>query len=317
MSGISAASRDHGGRLDAAAAEFGGTRADWLDLSTGIAPFAYPLPDLPAHAWTDLPDKGDFDALIAAACAFWKVPVGMDVLPVPGASLAIAQIPRLAPAGRVRIAQATYNEHEAAFRQEGWVIVREGPCEATVFVRPNNPDGDMALDPDAAGALSVVDESFGDVCPSDSVVPLLGAHPNLLVIKSFGKFWGLAGLRLGFVIGAPDMVERLRQWIGPWSVSGPALQIGAAALRDPGWANAQRARLAAQSAALGAVVTPDHAKLVGGTTLFRLYRCKDAEELYKRLAEHHILSRTFPYDPTWLRLGIPDVAGLERVRAAL
>lgn len=301
---------DHGGGIDAAAARFGGTRGDWLDLSTGINPRPYPLPDLPADAWTALPDAGAFARLEAAARRFWTVPDGAAVLAAPGASALIARIPALAPAGRVTIPQPTYNEHARAFRAAGWSVT-DGAADATVVVHPNNPDGRLHPLPDTA--LTVIDESFCDVMPDASHI----AHAprtGTLILKSFGKFWGLAGLRLGFLIGDPELVARMEQMIGPWAVSGPALAIGTAALSDAGWADETRARLAKDAARLDALTGW---RLVGGTSLFRLYDVGDAAAMQDRLARHHIWTRIFPWSDSLIRLGLPDGAGWHRLERAL
>lgn len=301
---------DHGGGIDAAAARHGGTRADWLDLSTGINPRPYPLPLLPADAWTALPDAAAFAALEAAARRFWRVPDGAAVLAAPGASALIARIPALAPAGRVAIPAPTYNEHARAFRAAGWTVADDGN-DATVVVHPNNPDGRLHPLPDTP--LSVIDESFCDISPEASHITH-ATRPGTLVLKSFGKFWGLAGLRLGFLIGDPALVARMETMIGPWAVSGPALAIGTAALSDAGWADATRARLTADAARLDALTGWT---LAGGTPLFRLYDVGDAAAMQDRLARHHIWTRIFPWSDRLIRLGLPDGAGWDRLERAL
>ena len=317
MTASASHSRDHGGRIDAAIAQYGGSRSTWVDLSTGIAPFSYPLPDLTPEDWTALPDQGAEAKLIAAARSFWNVPDGAEILPVAGASVAIAQIPRLFDPADVLIKGPTYNEHAAAFALQGWTVRTEGTASAKVIVHPNNPTGAIRSVSDLTDGLCVVDESFCDTLPHDSLVPHLTDRPNLIVLKSFGKFWGLAGVRLGFVIGTADHINRLRDWIGPWAVSGPALRIGAAALGDPAWADAQRARLDRAARDLDALFVPKHATCVGGTTLFRLYETPDAQALHHRLAEQHILTRVFPYNDHWLRVGLPPDAGWAQLKAAL
>jgi len=298
--------RDHGGGIDAAIARHGGSRAEWLDLSTGINPHPYAIPRLPGDAWTALPDRAAADALEAAARSAWSVPHNAAVLAAPGASALIARIPCLAPAGTVEIRGPTYNEHAAAFGANGWQIVDADPtAQARVAVHPNNPDGRFRQADDLPeGPLTVIDESFADTCPGSSLIAL-ATRPNTLVLKSFGKFWGLAGLRLGFAIGTPDLVTRLAEALGPWPVSGPALGIGATALRDAAWAEATRARLAGDAARLDWRMQAAGASVIGGTTLFRLYETPAAEALADRLARAHILVRTFPYDRRWLRLGLP------------
>lgn len=307
--------RDHGGNLDAAIAQFGGTRNGWTDLSTGINPVPYPVPNLPDHCWTALPDKTAQDRLITAAHALWRVPDGADVLAVPGASAAIAHIPHLAPSGCVMIPQPTYNEHAASFSAAGWQI-SDTNATASVLVHPNNPDGRLWHPDDLCGSLRVIDESFCDIAPEASLIHT-ATDPNTLILKSFGKFWGLAGLRLGFVIGAPDALKRLSGMLGPWPVSGPALHIGAIALQDADWANETRIRLTQDAARLDTLMTAQSAQLVGGTSLFRLYHVDNAADWQTRLARHHVWSRVFPYNPNWLRLGLPAPRHWAQVEAAL
>ena len=310
--------RDHGGGIDAAAQRFGGVRADWLDLSTGINPVPYPLPPLSADAWTALPDHSAQSALVDAARAFWQVPDEMAILPVPGASAAIARLPALAPSGAVYIPAPTYNEHAAAFAANGWTITQDPQgASACVLVHPNNPDGRLWSAEACTGSLRVIDESFCDVMPNGSLLHLARNAPDTVILKSFGKFWGLAGVRLGFVIGSASLIARLNDLLGPWPVAGPALEIGTAALRDTGWADATRVRLSADSARLDALMQGAGAAVVGGTSLFRLYDVTDAVQWQARLAQHHIWSRVFPYNARWLRLGLPGPAGWDRLEQAL
>ena len=306
--------RDHGGGLDAAAAKWGGVRADWLDLSTGINPVPYPTGEVSAENWTALPDQAAFDRLTTAARAFWTVPEGAAILPAPGASALIAQLPNVLDGQSVEICKPTYNEHEGAFVAQGWEL-RDGG-DVGVFVHPNNPDGRMWTATEMTNRIRIIDESFCDIAPDQSHIQQT-AKPGTIVLKSFGKFWGLAGLRLGFAIGDPEIIARLRATLGPWQVSGPALAIGAAALEDRSWTEATRVRLSQDSTQLDALMTKAGAKTVGGTTLFRLYDTSDAQEWQNRLAEHHIWSRIFPYSKTWLRLGLPGPEDWARLEAAL
>ncbi len=314
MSGLQ--KRDHGGGLDVAVRTFGGARGDWLDLSTGINPTPYPLADISGNAWTALPDEGAIARLTDAARAFWSVPAEAGILPVPGASAAIAQIPRLATPNRVWIPAPTYNEHAASFLQEGWEVTPEpGSCEASVLVNPNNPDGRLWHAEDTIGTLRIFDESFCDVTP-DATLMAEASKPGTLILKSFGKFWGLAGLRLGFVIGDVVLLHRLSAMLGPWAVSGPALEIGCQALEDVNWANATRDRLRADAARLDGLMS-DKGHLVGGTSLFRLYDVGGAERVQTELAKSHIWSRVFPYNSRWLRLGLPPADSWDRLEQAL
>lgn len=308
--------RDHGGGIDAAAAKYGGNRADWLDLSTGINPVPYPLPDLQTQSWTALPDQAAASALTDAARRFWQVPETADILAAPGASALIAQIPRLAKAATISIPQPTYNEHAASFTAQGWQVVPEGAATAQVLVHPNNPDGRIWTRADLGGDLIVIDESFCDIAPEASLIAE-ASRPGVLILKSFGKFWGLAGVRLGFVIGDPRHVAALREMLGPWPVSGVALAVGVTALSDTSWAAQTRQRLTSDATRLDALMTRHGGHVLGGTSLFRLYEVENAQTWQDRLARHHIWSRVFPYAPTWLRLGLPAPDEWARLEAAL
>jgi cobalamin biosynthetic protein CobC len=309
--------RDHGGGLDAAVQKFGAARADWIDLSTGINPVSYPVGDIEQAAWTALPDHAAQSALIKAARDFWQIPNAASIIATPGASAPIAMIPRLRDHGQVHIAAPTYNEHAGAFTASGWRQTEQvANADAQVIVHPNNPDGRIFKETDLHAPFRVIDESFCDVMPGASLIAQTARNDTLL-LKSFGKFWGLAGLRLGFVIGDPALVEQLQQMLGPWPVAGPALQIGTRALADHSWADQTRQRLTADATRLDTLFADAGASLVGGTSLFRLYEVPDAIEWQVRLAQHHIWSRVFPYNPRWLRLGLPAPEQWSRVEAAL
>lgn len=311
--------RDHGGGLDAAMAEFGGARTSWLDLSTGINPVPYPVGEISAQAWTALPDQTATDRLMRAARGFWSVPEGAEIVLAPGASALIARLPQVLGNGTVCVNNPTYNEYEAAFEaSDDWgVTAFPHEADAMVYVHPNNPSGrfyDDALI--GAQEMTMVDESFCDLYPEASHV----AHADgagVIVLKSFGKFWGLAGLRLGAAICAPKLAARMREALGPWPVSGPALEIGARALEDEVWARETRTRLKADAQRLDRLMQEAGAEVTGGTDLFRLYAVDDASQWQRRLAGHHIWSRIFPYSKTWLRLGLPAPDQWAQVERAL
>ena len=309
---------DHGGGLDAAMAQYGGTRDSWIDLSTGINPVPYPIGTFPASDWGQLPDKAAFTALEDAARTFWNVPTGAGILAAPGASALIAKIPALRSPARVHIPAPTYNEHAASFGAAGW-RVDASPLDsvaAKVIVHPNNPTGHFYSAQDANAPFTIIDESFCDIAPKQSLIAQ-ATVPGTMMLKSFGKFWGLAGLRLGFAIGDPDLLAQLSATIGPWAVSGPALRVGAAALRDTAWASETRIRLAQDADRLDDLVTRQGAVIEGGTSLFRLYSVDDAASWQHRLAKAHIWSRIFPYSKTYIRLGLPGPNDWARVEDAL
>ncbi len=307
--------RDHGGGLDAAVAQYGGRRSDWIDLSTGINPVPYPVPEIRQADWTALPDSAAQDALLEAARRHWHVPEGAAILAAPGASSLIAKLPMLAPVGRVDIPAPTYNEHAAAFAAHGWELGEES-ATARVIVHPNNPTGHWYAEETFGTPLTVVDESFADVWPDRTWIKE-ATRPGVVILKSFGKFWGLAGMRLGFAIAAPEVIGQLTTALGPWAVSGPALTIGAVALDDHDWAVETRVRLNEDAARLDALMIRAGARVEGGTSLFRLYEVDEAQAWQARLARNNIWSRVFPYSKTWLRLGLPAPDQWSRLEAAL
>ncbi|MDE0590798.1 pyridoxal phosphate-dependent class II aminotransferase [Halocynthiibacter sp. C4] len=313
----SPAPRDHGGNLDAACARYGGAKSEWLDLSTGINPTPYPLPNFAPDLWNALPDKGLFTELETAARKFWNIPESAAVLTAPGCSALIARIPHLAPtSGTVAIRHDTYNEHAASFRMAGWTV-RPNGGNASVHVHPNNPTGELTAGAEIPDThLTIIDESFCDTTPEASHIART-AQCGTLILKSFGKFWGLAGLRLGFAIGDPELIAKLGEMIGPWQVSGPALATGIAALNDPTWAADTREILTQEAARLDELLQAKGAKAVGGTTLFRLYSVDNAAAWQDRLARGKVLTRVFPYSETFLRIGLPPRDRWTQLEAAL
>ena len=314
----------HGGGVDAAAARFGGARRTWIDLSTGINPMPYPLADVPDTAWHRLPDRAAETALTDAARAHWRAPADADILPVPGLSAIISRLPALVVPGAVAIPGPTYNEYAPAFAAAGWQVDEADPDsgprrnhDAAVVVHPNNPTGRFHPAPDPGLRLRVIDESFCDLAPKRSHIALADTA-GTLVLKGLGKFWGLAGLRLGFVIGDPVLVATLRDMVGPWAVSSPALDIGRAALSDPGWAEVTRDRLHVGAARLDKLAERGGLKRVGGTDLFRLYTTPDAHALRDRLAaDHRVWTRAFDWSATHIRIGLPGTGQWSRVADAL
>eukprot|EP01035_Chromulina_nebulosa_P022240 gene22240-28797_t len=236
----------HGGDLTSARARYPGAPEPWIDLSTGINRRPYPLPPLGPECWTRLPAQADIAALEAAAAACFGAPTRDAVVATPGTQAVIQLLPRLIPAQSVGVLGFTYQEHASVWRRSGADVRivagldELGACDVGIVVNPNNPDGrtvaavDLAALADrmaAAGRTLVVDEAFMDVADAAaSVSPLL--RPGLVVLRSFGKTWGLAGLRLGFIVAEPALAARGRAEIGPWGVSGAAIEIGRQAYAD-------------------------------------------------------------------------------------
>lgn len=307
--------REHGGNLDHARQRFGGRAEDWVDLSTGINRLPYPVSEIDAHHWRALPSPSEIDALHQAARHAYGT--AAPVVALGGAQAAIQLLPQLAPRGRARILAPTYNEYAPVLSAAGCEVedVREldalAGANLAIVVNPNNPDGRRHAPKDLLALLPrvghlVIDESFVDAVPELSLASEAG-RPGLTILRSFGKFYGLAGLRLGFALGNADDIGNLAAASGPWPVSGAAIAIGCRALRDEAWAKATSARLARDCVRLDEMVQSQGWRLVGGAPLFRLYEMPDALAAQEKLARGHIWSRIFAQSPTWLRLGLPGV----------
>ena len=310
--------RDHGGGLDTAIKQYGGTRENWLDLSTGINPNPYPIPDIPMHYWHVLPDEAAKTNLLQAARKFWHVPDRSAIVAASGVSAIIAQLPNLVEKSRVSILGPTYNEFAAAFTGQNWPLDKRAPVQ--VRVHPNNPDGRVFSRSQIAeqhDQLTIIDESFCDTCPENSLIDLAD-KPNHIILKGTGKFWGLAGLRLGFASTTPELAEKLIQQLGPWHISGPAQYIGQQALSDQAWVDNTRNNLARMAQQLRDVLAQNRLTPLGGTDLFQLAETSCAKTLHRHLCEHHILTRIFPYSTKWIRLGLPaNTNALSRLNDAL
>ncbi|KAB2659336.1 threonine-phosphate decarboxylase [Brucella tritici] len=316
---------EHGGALDKAVARFGGRPQDWLDLSTGINPEHFPLPELTPAIWNRLPDEGLLQETLRLARIYYRLNEKASIVAAPGTQALIQLVPTLIAPSTVAVLGPTYQEHAASFSASGWKVVQcatidEIPDEATaaVIVNPNNPDGRviskeallrLSQKLGARGGFLVVDEAFADAHEAVSVAANAEDAP-MIVLKSFGKFFGLAGIRLGFAIAGARFVETLERRLGPWAISGPALAIANHAFSNAGTLADYRARIDLRRQELSAVLGKYGLKEIGGTALFSLVEHADALGIYTRLCERHILVRKFDYAPRWLRIGLPldDVA---------
>jgi cobalamin biosynthetic protein CobC len=302
----------HGGRLGAARTAWPSAPTPWLDLSTGINPHPYPVPALAPETWSRLPDPESLRALETAAAVAFSVDDPARVVAAAGSEALIRLLPHLLTAERIAISTRTYGGHADAWRAAGGRIVEADDPSAhlRVLVNPNNPTG-RALPPDQVLGLTdgplLVDEAFMDVDPAYSVAPLAGGpdHQRLIVLRSFGKFFGLAGVRLGFLVAEPTLAARARQALGDWPVSGPAITAGLAAYADPAWAAQTRQRLIESTVQLDSLLRRAGFEIAGGTLLFRLARAADATRRFEVLAQAGILTRPFPWDETLIRFGLP------------
>jgi cobalamin biosynthetic protein CobC len=307
---------EHGGRLRRAAIEYGIPPPAWLDLSTGINPLGWPVPAPPAQSWIRLPEEED--GLETAARDYYGVE---SLLPVAGTQAAIQALPLLRPPCRVGLLEFSYAEHRQAWGRAGHQIVslvgqgeieRQLPqLDVLVLVRPNNPTG--ILYPlerlqawhdslTSRGGWLLVDEAFMDATPEQSLLP--HAPPGLIVLRSLGKFFGLAGARVGFAIAQAALLSRLADRLGPWSISGPARWIASAALRDRDWQVEARRRLQQEEERLQGLLCRHGLQPDGGCALFQWVVTPRAAKLHQSLARHGILTRLFNH-PYSLRFGLP------------
>jgi cobalamin biosynthetic protein CobC len=302
----------HGGRLGAARTAWPDAPTPWLDLSTGINPCPYPVPVLAPETWSRLPDPLALQALEQAAARAFGVEDPARVVAAAGSEALIRLLPRLLEARRIAIPTRTYGGHAEAWRAAGaeQVAVDDPTADLRVLVNPDNPTG-QALSPDQVLGLTdsplLVDEAFVEVDPALSIAALAGAagHERLIVLRSFGKFHGLAGVRLGFLIAKPALAARVRQALGDWPVSGPAIAAGLAAYADPEWAVQTRRRLTENAKRLDTLLRRAGFEIAGGTSLFRLTRAPDAARRFEVLAQAGILTRPFGWDETLIRFGLP------------
>ncbi|MER0237643.1 threonine-phosphate decarboxylase CobD [Fulvimarina sp. MAC8] len=333
MSDTSPGSMDHGGALDAAIARFGGKREDWLDLSTGINPSPPDIPILTASSWARLPEAGAEQCLVDAARSFYGARNAAGIAIAPGSQALISLLPFLLPPAIVAVLDPTYSEHTRAFEAAGHDVRRfheltDIPSEASfvVLVNPNNPDG-RRFEPHSMLALAerlaakggwlVVDEAFADTETEISLAPHAGRE-GLVIYRSFGKFTGLAGLRLGFALTTPELAQQLAARLGPWAVSSPAIALGTAVLQNETIIDILRRDIASQSARLVSVVASQGLDIIGGTPLFKTIHHPHAQRLHRALCERHILTRAFDYAPDWLRFGNPRDDGVaSRLETAL
>jgi cobalamin biosynthetic protein CobC len=310
-----------------AIATHGGTREDWLDLSTGINPNAYPIPEMSDYVWQSLPDQTAQDKLISGASFYYKVQADYSVVAANGTQAIIQLLPQVLNQKSVAIVSPTYEEHfhcwEKAQRKVTRVATLEEAveiAEIVVVVNPNNPTA-VTHQPDqlveAAKKLEqvqgflIVDEAFCDVVPALSVVPQ--QMKNMIVLRSFGKFFGLAGLRLGFAICHKSFADGILSRQGPWSVSGPALEVGSTAFCDVDWIESTRSTIKQHSEAQTEVVAACGLRLIGNAGLFMEFDHEDASIIHEALLGAHILTRAFPQRPTRLRFGLcKNMDDLER-----
>ncbi|WP_321490068.1 threonine-phosphate decarboxylase CobD [uncultured Hyphomonas sp.] len=316
----------HGGALDQMRAAFPDAPTPWIDLSTGINPRPYPLTDIPPDMHNHLPMQSEQHACrMAMAGAIGAAPDSL--LLSPGSELLIRLLPTLLSPQRVVIQSPTYGDHARVWRASTCEVIQTedplaeaGQADAIIICNPNNPDGRVfssaelervRLQQAARGGWLIVDEAYADLAPAISLAPS-GGTDNLVILRSFGKFFGLAGVRLGALIGPEQLLRSMSERLGVWSVSGQALAIGRRAYLDHAWQAETRERLSAARARLDILLTDAGLNIAGGCDLFRLVHTPDAATLWQQLAREGIYVRRFDWSDCLLRIGLPPDEEAER-----
>ena len=315
----------HGCDIDLAIKKYGGERADWIDLSTGINRTSYPWQESVKVELRDLPSSKLLMGLEKAASRAYKVAEGADTAAVQGAQQIISLLPIcLKNYNSVAILGPTYNEYEKAFKSSGIKaetvseVSKLSSSDIAIIVNPNNPTGKVIAeeildDLSKKVRILIIDESFKMFSSRR-----IQKFDNVIQINSLGKFFGLAGVRLGFVSGPSDFIKSVRVMLGPWPDSSVAAEIGIIALNDKTWISAMEKILLEGSNVLHEACNTKNWKLVGKTNLFHTYATSNCVEVEEQFAAHYIWIRTFDYSKSWVRLGIPTSKyEWARVRQAL
>lgn len=322
----------HGGALDLMKKQFPSASDPWIDMSTGINPWPYPTTSIADQSLRHLPTAAEFESCIQRMATA----IGASaehLLLAPGSEILIGLLPLVLQATRVCVTARSYGDHAKAWQNTDVQLIEDddpldlvGQSDVLVLCNPNNPDGrtwsveQLLAAADSLqkrGGWLIIDEAYADLDPTRSVVGY-GGQSGLIVLRSFGKFYGLAGLRLGAMVAPRPVLDAMRHYLGVWPVSGPALKIGTEAYRDVAWQDYNRQRLAAARASLDNVLRLCGVEVIGGTDLFRLIRVADAESCWRDLAERGIYVRRFDWSEHFLRLGLPPSEdALRRLKIAL
>jgi len=319
---------EHGGNLSKAAMRYGIPVEEWLDLSTGINPQGYPVPDIPSSLWQRLPLE--YDGLLETAQDYYQA---SNILPTAGSQAAIQSLPRLRPPARVKILGPTYAEHARAWQQSGHQVtmvtdedlpaVLSDAIDVLVVCNPNNPTGRLIDSKtllawhqqlSARGGWLIVDEAFMDATPEYSLAQY--SHlSGLIVLRSLGKFFGLAGARVGFVLAENGLLQQLQEQLGPWAINGASRWVATQALLDKAWQTATRDYLNQSSLRLHSLLSQYQLIPNGGTALFQWVLTEHAQKWQQHLAQHGIWVRYF--DASYssanslcfssLRFGLPGI----------
>ncbi|MBX7145921.1 MAG: aminotransferase class I/II-fold pyridoxal phosphate-dependent enzyme [Alphaproteobacteria bacterium] len=324
---------DHGGDLIYAKNYFGEPNHPWVDLSTGINPRSYPFSFIKNEKYQKLPSQNDISKLLEIARNYYQTPDQVDIIAGPGSQFFLQTLPLfLQEYKNISILTPTYNEYAKCWGSKNSKITYvkkitelKRDQQILIICNPNNPNGaiiDHNVILDTAQFLKknkgilIIDEAFVDPIPEYSIVPLLH-HSNIIVLKSFGKFFGLAGLRLGFMISAHPVIQQINHFLGPWPISHPAIEIGIKAFNDKVWINKTKNWLQITSKKIHSVFQTYNFKQYKGTALFTFINDSRAFSLYQCLGKKGIYTRIYKENPSWIRIGMPLPQTFKRLTKAL
>lgn len=322
----------HGGALDDVMRLFPNAPQPWIDLSTGINPWPYPLSMSENQSFERLPTATAAARCRSAMATYFNTDE-RHILLAPGSELLIRLLPTIMSPNRIVVLSPTYGDHASVWKRSGRTVIetddpfhQSADADVVVVCNPNNPDG-RRFDPDTLlaahetlakkGGWLIVDEAYADLDPSLSLASFAG-RDGLIILRSFGKFFGLAGLRLGAMLAPPSLLSAMNERLGFWPVSGPALEVGTMAYRDENWQREMRIRLREARITLDDTLAATGLAVAGGTDLFRYVRCADAAMLWNALGSSGIYTRKFMWSNQHLRLGLPrNPEALTRLENAL
>ena len=326
---------NHGGNLQQASEIYGVSMDAWLDMSTGISPWSYPVDDLPSNVWRDLPPSND--ELIATAKKYYQIDE-QNVVVSPGSQLSIRLLPQLFAKSKVALPVLGYQEHALSWKLAGHQLcfyqnveeliqlIEDGKVDHAVVINPNNPSCEkttkekLSYISNSIKGVLLVDEAFMDfyqTAPSQIPESSFGSAislnaENVIVVRSIGKFFGLAGLRLGFVIGLHPVLQKLQTLFQPWAINHASMLISRQALADTQWQEQQRLKIKAGAKQLEPLLfslCQDFQELrIENTALFCSVFAQsiDVQKLHKQLAMLGVWTRMSNPDDkqAWLRFGL-------------
>ena len=338
----------HGGDVETASKYFSIAKENWLDLSTGMNPLSYPVCELPQAIFEELPYvSAEF---CSAVTKYYGMP---NWLAVNGSQSVIQSLPSVLNEKQlfpILLPDFGYKEHQKHWQKTNELAFYSSLNEKkaissihealgrnnqqhVLVINPNNPTAAMISAEQllaiaerlADGAHLVVDEAFMDFSPECSLLKH-EIPENVVVMRSFGKFFGLAGLRLGFVFSSnKEILHSIDERLGLWQVNNPAQFIANKALADEKWIKDRQAKIVIMKQAMHKLFQPVLGEPINLKTasLFLTYQA-DAQNVltvYKMLAESAVLSRVvLEGGQALLRIGLLDInnsAGSAQLKAAL